>query len=709
MAKSGDTLIKEVRERMDASYSADKHNRMDASEDLRFLAGDQWPGYIRKERQDQNRPCLTINKLPQAVHQVVNDYKMSPPSIKATPADDGTPKELTELANGLLSTIQYKSNAVNVYGHAFSHQVACGIGHFRITTDYVSDDSFDQEIKIKRIMQPLSVYWDPNAIEPTREDAEFCIVSEMISTEKFKADYPKAAVTGFDTPINDYLGKSFLYWNQPDALRIAEYWKKVPVKRKVALLDTGESLDITDVPRDMYVYLPKIIRERSVETFKIQQWLMSGHDILDGPNEWAGKYIPIIPFVGGEVPLEDKVIRYGLVRFARDPQQLYNFWRSAAAETIALAPRSPFLVTPKMIGKFKGIWDTQNTVSRPYLPYEPDPDAPGGRPERVNPPPVPAAFLQESSVSSDEMKSTTGIYDASLGQRSNETSGRAIFARDHQGDVGTYHFMDNANASLTHAGRVIMDLIPKIYDNERTIRLHTEDHEEPKFATINKAQMSVDGRPVILNDLSSGKFDIRVKLGPNYATRRMEAADSMMKFIQAVPQAAQVAGDLIAKAMDWPDAEKLAERLQRMVPPNILGDDVPEQTPQQQQAAQAQQQHQQMMEQMQQAGAQADIAHKQASAKKADAEAILKQVEAMMLQMQAQHGAQQQQAPQPAPYDDSHLQAAQSALKTMQEEANLRRASALADQAAAGTQGRIIDNEIKRTKLGRERYPLATS
>ena len=459
---------------------------------------------------------------------------------------------------------------------------------------------------------------------------------------------------------------------------------------------------------------------------------MSGGEVLDGPNDWAGKFIPIVPIVGGEVPLDDKVVRYGLVRFARDPQQLYNFWRSAAAEAIALAPKAPFLATPKQIARFKGQWDSHHTVNRPYLLYEPDPEVPGGKPQRELPPPVPAAFLQESNIASDEMKATTGVYDASLGQRSNETSGRAIIARDHQGDVGTYHFMDNANASLTYAGRIIVDLIPKIYDNERTIRLHTEEHEDPRFETVNQVQMSHDGQPMIKHDLSLGNFDVRVKLGPNFATRRMEAADSMIKFIQAVPQAAQVAGDLIAKAMDWPDAEKLAERLARLVPPNILGEDAPQPTPQQAQEQQAQAQKQTQMEQMQMQSAQADIAHKQASAQKLGADAQLKQADTVLRQAEAaiaqihavlaQHGINVNQTdtgyPNPAggaglsSGPSQHQQAHddyQTTLKTMQEEANLERARALASQAAAGTQGRIIDNQIKQAKLGSSRFPLASS
>ena len=293
--------------------------------------------------------------------------------------------------------------------------------------------------------------------------------------------------------------------------------------------------------------------------------------MLEGPNQWPGRYIPIFPVIGSETALESKVVRSGLIRFSRDPQQLYNFWRSAAAEAIALAPRAPFLATPAMIAKFKGQWDTQNTVARPYLLYEPDPDAPGGRPMREPPPDIPAALVQESAIASDEMKATTGIYDAALGARSNEISGVAIRARESQGGVSALHYQDNLMATLNHLGKALIDLIPRIYDSERTVRIMRED-ESHEPVRINVPVMGVDGKPMLLNDLSQGAYDVRVKIGPSYATRRSEAADSMLQFIQAVPQAASVAGDLVARNMDWPGADEIAERLRRMLPPQVTSD-----------------------------------------------------------------------------------------------------------------------------------------
>ncbi len=638
-------IVQEAQERLEAAWIQDRENREDAFMDLKFLAGDQWPNEIRLQREAQNRPCLTINRLPQFVNQVANTVRMNPPAIKAIPAGGEATEELAEIYSGLFRQIQYRSNATHVFANAVYYAVACGIGHFRLVTEYTDDDAFDQEILIKRIQHPLSVFWAPGSVEPDRSDAEYCLVSELIGRKEFQKRFPGAAMTDFAAP-EDLNAESGLFWSNRDAVRVCEYWVKRPHERTIARLATGETIDITDVdlstpasvviagidPELQETGLPldvrgkhrhedslasQIVAERKVKSHKVEHYLLSGEEVLEGPNHWPGRYIPIFPIIGSETALETKVIRSGLVRFSRDPQQLYNFWRSAAAEAIALAPRSPFLATPAMIAKFKGQWDTQNTVSRPYMLYEPDPEVPGGRPMREPPPDIPAALVNESAMASDEMKATTGIYDAALGARSNEISGVAIRARENQGGVSALHYQDNLMATLNHLGKVLIDLLPKIYDSERIVRIMRED-ESHVPVSINVPVMGADGKPMLLNDLSQGAYDVRVKIGPSYSTRRAEAADSMLQFIQAVPQAASVAGDLVARNMDWPGADEIAERLRRMLPPQVTG----EAPPLGEQIAQAQQQA------YQQALAQAHLNRVQGLAAKSEADAAWAHAEA---------------------------------------------------------------------------------
>jgi len=565
-----ETVVAECRERLDEAWEYERENREEASIDLAFVAGDQWPEAVRRDREAQRRPMLTINRLPQFLRQVTNDIRQADMSIKAAPVDDNSDPKLAKIYNGIIRQIQYQSSAHHVYATAAEHQAACGIGWFRIVTDYADDTAFDQEIRIESVPHPLSVYCDPAAVKADRSDAMWIIATEMIPTKTFKARYPKASLDGVDTSTDN--ASSRLYWMSTDGVRVAEYWVKRPYKKLLGLTQDGATLDLTGIKPAERAFLPPIIKEREQTAYKIEHYLVSGAEVLEGPTEWPGKYIPLVCVLGAEVPLDQKTYRSGLIRYARDPQQLYNYYRTATAEMIALAPKSPYLVTTTMVGDegIKRIWDTHNLTNRPYLPFKPDPSMPGG-PRREHPPGMPAALVQEAQIASDDMKATTGIYDASLGQRSNEQSGRAILARQREGDVGTYHFADNLNLSLQHCGRILIDLIPKVYDNERVVRILGDDDAEG-FEMINKTIMGVDGVPMVINDLSQARFDVRVTIGPSYSTKRMETAEAMMQFTQAVPQVGQIAPDLIAKALDFPGAEEVAKRLRNMLPPGVLED-----------------------------------------------------------------------------------------------------------------------------------------
>ena len=566
------TIVSEARDRLDQAYQFERENRREAAMDMAFVAGYQWPESIKKERQAAGRPILTINRLPQFIRQVTNDIRQADLSIKVSPVDDNADPKLAKILNGLMRQIPYQSSGKHVYGTAAEHQVSCGIGWFRICTEYTDDSAFDQEIRLKAVRNPLSVYCDPAAIEPDRSDANWMLVTEIIPTAEYKARYPKATLDGVDPPT-DGTGDR-LTWLTRDGVRIAEYWVRRPVKKTLGLTAQGETFDLTKFPKNVIaeaIAQGMILKTREADSYKVEQYIISGNTVLEGPYEWAGKWIPIVPVIGSEVPLETAIVRHGLIRFARDPQQLYNYNRTAAAETLALQPKSPWLVTFKMISKVKGIWDNANKTNTPYLPYEADPDA-GGGPQRQHPPQMPEAFAREAQIADQDMKATTGIYDASLGARSNETSGIAIRNRESQGDTANYHYADNLQRSMWHAGRIMIDLIPKIYDNERVVRIMGEDDSEETVKINHAGPPGLDGLPTTVNDLSIGRYDVRATIGPSYSTKRMEASDTLMKYLQADPQALPMIRDLVAKNFDWPGGEEMAKRFRNSIPPALMVD-----------------------------------------------------------------------------------------------------------------------------------------
>lgn len=609
-------LLNDARARYEEDVSSDRENLDRAREDLELYAGEQWPESVRRYREQQGRPCLTFNYLPQIVRQVVNELRIKPPSIKVQPADDGADRETAEIYSGLIRNIESQSVASSAYRIAGEHSVIAGMGHFRVATQYADDDAFDLDIRIRPVLSPFSVVWDQAAREQTRVDAHHCFVTDLISRREFEARWPKQAPTNWEAWVATWRA-----WNEGDLVRIAEYWYRVPETRTLWQLETGAVVCEDYLSDEMKVALgPLVRRERTVETTRIEQCLLSGGAMLEDPVEWPGKYIPIVPVIGEEVHVGERIVRRGLIRGARDAQWMLNVHRTASTEAIAMAPKAKWQGTARQFEGLEAFYDSahQNPSSR--LPYNPDPMAPGP-PVRATPEVASQALLSEIALAQQDIAATTGVYPASVGKESNEKTGRAIIARQREGDVGTFGFIDNVSIAVEHAGRIMIDLIPRIYDTERVVRALGEDGAE-KMVRINVVQP--DGKRIF--DLARGKYDVVADVGPSYSTKREEARESMMAISQAYPGIMQVAPDKIVEAMDWPQADEIAERLRKTVPPQLLEPregDPPPQPPQ---------------PSPEQLIAQAEMIKAMAQAQKAQAELELKRIE---LGLEAQKVGQQ--------------------------------------------------------------------
>lgn len=603
---------KEIIEQVTSDWEADRDNRQDALSDLKFRAGDQWPAAERSRREAAGRPVLTVNRMGQFISQVSGNLRQSHPAIIPVPVDGGSDKNLTEIYTGLVRQIEYLSGASAAYAWGAECSIACGIGHWRVDTQYSSNDGFDQDICIKRIMDPLSVIWDAGSTELDRSDAWHCTVTEMIPMSEYKRRFKKKdgdkAPTDFPTQSQD-LGS--LYWGDEDQVRIASVWRREVVKKTLGITQQGQVFDLTKLP-PVAVQSMGIVRTREVEGYKVKHQVMDGNDFLSDDQDWAGCYIPIVPCIGQEIAFDGKVIRHGIIRWAKDPQRLYNYFRSAAAESIGLAPKAPWLVPLNLIKGLEPYWKAANTANLPYLPYNPDVQAPLLKPERTQPATPPASMWQEAEIAENDMKSTTGVYDSALGQRSNETSGVAIERRQQQTDNASFVYFDNFGHAMRRTGTILVDLIPKIYDGERVLRILGSDMEE-SFVPINQTVMTMHG-PAIVNDISAGKFDVRIKTGPSYVNARQQAKEELGQIIQADPSLMQIIGDLYFEAQDFAGAEKLAERMKKAIPPQLTQEGPQGPDPAQQQAQQAQM-----------AALQVQLAEAQAKVKKLEAEAFDKE------------------------------------------------------------------------------------
>ena len=548
-------LIATALKRFQRVVDAESENRGRALNDLRFAAGDQWDASIRAQRQVQSRPCLTINRTLPFIRQVTNEQRQNRPAIRVLPVDSKADPETAEILNGIIRHIEAASGAETAYDTAFEAAVTAGWGYFRILTEYTDERSFDQDIRIKRIINPFTVYLDSDTNEADRSDAKFGFIVEDIRREDFEQQYPDADPVSFEdnAGVGDDMG-----WSDSDTVRIAEYFYIEDEAVKLYQLADGSVVE--KLPEGV-----KARAERSALVPRVKWCKITSKDVLD-KRDWAGKYIPIVFVSGDETHFDGKHKYSGLTTILRDPQQAYNFFYTATAETVALTPKAPYIMAEGQDEGYEQMWAAANVETRSALIYRPVTlnGSLAPPPQRQQPGSVPPGLMALMEVAAQDMKVVSGIYDASLGARSNETSGRAINARKMQSQIATFQYMDNLTRAIRFAGRIIVDLIPKVLDSARLARILGADGE-PETVPVNQA--FDDNGIQRIYDLGLGTYDVVVTAGPSYASRREEAAQTMAQLAQADPSLMQKAGDLIVKNMDFPGADDLAKRLKLFLPP----------------------------------------------------------------------------------------------------------------------------------------------
>ena len=602
-------LLAEAQEAFEAAQEAEADNRKLAAEDLRFSRlGEQWPEQIVKQYQTDGRPMLTINRLPAFIRQVVNDARQNKPSIKVHPADDKADIATAHIINGLIRNIEYTSNADVAYDTATECAVSMGWGYLKVDLDYAFDDTFDLDLSIERVSDPFSIYGDPTCMDADSANWNSAFETEWLTDEEFKEQYPDEDPTNWSGGAENWLADG--------KVMIAKWWRREEVKRRVLQLSNGTIIAKEEAEKEIEIggglMVPQLVlfemqgitvkAERETRSHKVKRHIMNGGGLIK-TDDWPGRYIPIIPVYGDEV-IDDKRKRHlrSLIRDAKDPQRMFNYWRSKATELVALAPKTPW-IAPKGAFKTDGRrWATANTENHPYLEFD---VVPGGPPQRQ---PLDtgaaAGALQEAMNASDDIKATIGIFDAGMGAQGNETSGRAILARQRESDTSTFHFQDNMSRAIRHTGRILIDLIPKVYNSERIIRVMGEDgvpsnvplmrpvpvqmgqgmpqvmEQAPNGEQMPGAGQAMMGQPkppqIKTFDLSQGKYDLTVTTGPSYTTKREETAVQMADFMRAYPAAMPVVGDLFVKNLDWPGADEIAERLKAMLPAPLNGGLPPE-------------------------------------------------------------------------------------------------------------------------------------
>jgi len=557
MADDYDKRIQEAIEFLKFANDADTMNRQEALEDLKFGAGDQWPVTLQNSRNLESRPCITVNKVDNYCRQVSNQQRQQRPRIKVHATNTHEDMVDAQTISGIIRHIEVNSNADHAYDNAFEYAVRMGWGYVRVRTDYISEDSFDQEIYIDPVDNPFTVYFDPNSVAPDGSDADRCLITTMMLKEEFRKLYPDADDGGTSFTQRG-TGDSQSEWITKEDIRLAEYYYTVREKATLYLLSDGSSTfaDDKDFFKRLEAYGITVVDKRDSFKKTIKYCKMTAVEILE-ERDWAGKYIPIVPVYGRHIVIGDKRKKFGMIRYAKDPQRMYNFWQTAITEGVALAPKAKWLIAEGQDEGHEQDWANANIKSFPVLRYkQTDIDGrPAPVPSRLQPEPPQAGIMAAAMGVDNDIKNIMGVFDpAQLGQ--GNISGKALNGQQQQVDLTNFDYYDNLTRSISHVGKICLDLIPKIYDTERVMRIIGDDGK-PELLTINQRD-SVDH---VLNDITVGQYDVVMETGPGYNSKRQEAVDNMLPLLSAAPELMQVAGDLVFRNMDWPGADIIADRL----------------------------------------------------------------------------------------------------------------------------------------------------
>lgn len=531
-----------------------------ALDDLRFQGDDdsaQWNDEDYNGRVTSGRPALTLDKLGQFTRQVANQIRMNTPTISVFQSDGAPDDDTANILKGLIKNIEYVSSADDAYDTAVLSAIRCSIGFIRVDHDYTDDDSFTQDLKIDRVVNPLSCWLDSDSIKADGSDAKHGFIAEQMKVSEFKRKYKGKEPVSFETGKKE--GGDL---EEGDYITIVEFFKID--EKECEICDYGDGVGI---PRNDEMGEPA--QTRTVQKRTVKRYKMSGADILE-ETTFPGEYIPLVPVYGEEMWIEGRRNLFSLIRKAKTAQQMHNYWKSLETELLQKQPQAPIMAAEGQTEDYAEDWlNPGKTMVLRYKQTDLEGN-PAPMPQRLIPPQTPTGVFQASLTTVDDIKSAMGMYGSSIGQQTNETSGIAIQRRKQEGEVGTYHFGDNLVKAITHVGRILVSAIPEIYDTPRIINIVGAEDEDTKVGINGEV---VDEKQENHYDLTQGKYNVRVATGASFTTMRQESADFMSQIVQSQPEIMQIAGDIVFKNMDIPGAEALAERIKKTIPPELLGED----------------------------------------------------------------------------------------------------------------------------------------
>ena len=570
-----------------AEYEADWRTRF--IEDIRFENGDstnyyQWPDQLRNARAADNKPCLTMNMIRQHNLLISNQLRKNKSSPKVLAMGGMATQESALMMKALIRHIEYQSDAQDHYTVARGFQIGGGIGWVRLVTDWVPG-TFEQEIYIRPILDPLTVFIDPNCRQKfTKSDAKKAIIFDTLPIDEFLQAFPDAEDCVGLQPLN--VGTSDGDLIAKDHVRVAEYFRRVYRRdRLINFMFQGKRSTIRESMLSgqigRMILDDPLTKIRTVMDEVVEWKLIAGSRVID-ETVWPGEWIPIVPFLGEESVIDGRLDRKGHTRAMKDPQRMYNYAASASVETVAAQTKTPWVAPARAIEGYETYWNNANTQNVSVLPYndvdEDNPDIKIEPPQRVQPPVSSPGFELAMQTAQQQMMLTSGQYQNALGQMGNERTGKAIVARQEQSDTQVFHFQDNYESGLKFLCKQIIQVIPKVYDTQRVIKIQAEDGTDLEIEIDPGARLAylqeVGHRQEVVRRIFNpalGRYDIAADVGPAYTSKRQETLDALTLILTQAPGLVGIIGDLLFKNMEFEDAIEAAQRLRRMVPPEALG------------------------------------------------------------------------------------------------------------------------------------------
>lgn len=582
-----DPIVNEAIKRFRRCVEWENPSRRNFLEDLKFAEADsdngfQWPNAIRRNRDIDERPCLTINKTRVHNLQITNDMRQNKPGLVARAVGGGASAEAAQMLTGIMRHIEYISQAQSAYTIAAGFQVRAGIGWLRVKRDYAGDDTFDQEIYIDGIIDPLAVYCDPDAKKLDKSDANFMFIFDDMPRDTFKEMYPEFK----DMAGQNALGAAEGRWVTKDHIRVCEYFRRVEHEDQIiAFRDPHDGMlkpiRKSKLPKEVWTQIDAdpMARKRSIQLTKVERHLIVGYELAETTEE-PGIYIPLVPVIGEETVIDGILDRKGHTRALKDAQRMYNYHTSAMVEHLALQTKTPWIASAQAIEEYEGYWNTANKINYSVLTYNAYDDMGNvlPPPSRTEPPKESSGYIVAMQNAANELMMVSGQYQPVMGEPSNERSGKALSARQGQGDNATYHYIDNFAVALRHVGKILLDLIPRVYDTQRVMQIMAEDGTSFELEVDPQAKQAYEQRLDHEGEVAKrifnptvGKFDVEAEVGPAYGTRREQAFDAYITLLTQAPGIAGVIADLLLQNADFPTAGEAAARLRRMVPKQALG------------------------------------------------------------------------------------------------------------------------------------------